>query len=338
MNLSDCVVTIDSGTTNTRVTVWRDRAVVATATRQVGVRDTAITGDKTSLLRGVRETLGEALAHAGLTPADLGLVLASGMITSNLGLHEVAHLHTPVSMGMLAAGLVQADLPEVCPVPIWFVPGVRNHVDNIGLHNCEAMDMMRGEETETAGLMASLNVQGPAIVVLPGSHSKFVHLDAQGRIAGSVTTMAGELLQVITEETILADSLDRGFATDVDAEMLLAGARAGSRIGLGRACFTVRALHQFTIYDRNARASFLLGAVLGADLLTVKNSSAIRVSPGTPFFVTGKPLLRHALGLLIEADDFFTGSVTVLNDEQQRNLSGLGAMDLARQRGLMPAA
>lgn len=300
------ILTIDTGTTNTRVTLWRDDVALCQAARQVGVRDTAITGNRTTLQRGVQDTIEAALQKAGLGIGQVDLVLASGMITSNVGLCEVPHLPAPAGLRDLAAGMVQAGIPEVSAKPIWFVPGVRNPVENLGLHNIESMDMMRGEEVETMGLVARLSITEPAVIVLPGSHSKFVHLDAEQRITGCVTTLAGELLHVITHNTILADSLDSDFAGEVDPEMLLAGARSAGSIGLGRACFMVRTLGQFTIYERNARANFLLGAVLGADLLTLKNSSAIRMNPGTQFVITGKPLLREALAVLVSDDDFFS--------------------------------
>ena len=44
------------------------------------------------------------------------------------------------------------------------------------------MDIMRGEEAETFGLIEQLKLQGPAIFVLPGSHSKFISLDAGNRV------------------------------------------------------------------------------------------------------------------------------------------------------------
>ena len=137
------ILTIDTGTTNTRVTVWRDDVALCQAARQVGVRDTAITGNRTTLQRGVQDTIDAALQKAGFGMGQVDLVLASGMITSNVGLHEVPHLIAPAGLRDLAAGMVQASIPEVCPQPIWFVPGVRNPVDNLGLHNIESMDMMR---------------------------------------------------------------------------------------------------------------------------------------------------------------------------------------------------
>ena len=329
------ILTIDTGTTNTRVTVWQDGKVVGHGARQVGVRDTAITGNTRKLEEGVRETIAEALANAKLEAGDIGRVLASGMITSNVGLCEIPHVPAPASIDDLAKAMRESLVENVWHAPIWFVPGVRNAVDHIGLHNCEAMDMMRGEETESFALVERLGLDEPTVVVLPGSHSKFVSIDKSGRIDGCVTTLAGELLHVISHDTILAGSLKEGFAKRIDPEMLLAGAASANKIGLGRACFSVRILDQFAVYDANARANFLLGAVLGSDLLTLKNSSAIRMSPGTRFVVSGKPILREAIARLVEGDDFFSGTVTVLGDDDQRDLAGAGAIAVARRRGLV---
>lgn len=332
------ILTIDTGTTNTRVTVWRDGDPVAHAARQVGVRDTAITGSTARLEEGLRATIEEALAQADVAEGRVDLALASGMITSNMGLCEIPHVPAPAGIDDLAAAMRSSRADGVLAQPIWFVPGVRNAVDHIGLHNCEAMDMMRGEETEAFALVERLGIREPTVVVLPGSHSKFVSVDAQQRIDGCVTTLAGELLHVISHETILASSLKDGFARKIDPEMLLAGAESAKKIGLGRACFSVRILDQFAVYDANARANFLLGAVLGADLLTLKNSSAIRMSPGTRFVISGKPILREAIARLVEGDDFFSGAVSVLGDDEQRDLAGHGAIAIARRRGLLDPA
>jgi 2-dehydro-3-deoxygalactonokinase len=241
----------------------------------------------------------------------------------------------PAGIDDMAKAMREHLVENVWHAPIWFVPGVRNAVEHIGLHNCEAMDMMRGEEVESFALVERLNLNEPTVVVLPGSHSKFVSISKDRRIDGCVTTLAGELLHVISHDTILAGSLKEGFAKRIDPEMLLAGAASANKIGLGRACFSVRILDQFAVYDANARANFLLGAVLGSDLLTLKNSSAIRMSPGTRFVVSGKPILREAIARLVEGDDFFSGTVTVLGDDEQRDLAGYGAIAVARRRGLV---
>src|SRR6218665_3087102 len=116
------ILTIDAGTTNTRSTLWRNGIPSCQAERPVGVRDTAVTGDKSALQNGVRESIAEVLQQGG----ERGQRARAGLKD-------------------LAAGMQQALLPQVCARPIWFVPGVRNPVADIGLHDCEALDMMRGE-------------------------------------------------------------------------------------------------------------------------------------------------------------------------------------------------
>jgi 2-dehydro-3-deoxygalactonokinase len=329
------ILTIDTGTTNTRVNLWHEGAVIAQSANEVGVRNTAISGSKARLEQGVRQTILDTLTKADITEEQVDLVLGSGMISSNVGLFELPHLPAPAGLQQLARGMVSVTMPEVFSKPIYLVPGVRNVVENIGLHNCEAMDMMRGEEVEVMGVIDQLGITGPAMLIMPGSHSKFVCIDDKNNIVGCVTTLAGELLYVITHNTILAQSLQSSFAEFINPEMLLAGAQSAQTIGLGRTCFNVRTLDQFTIYQRNDRANFLLGAILGADLLTLKNSTAIKMLPGTPVIVCGKPIMKEALALLIKNDDYFSGKITVVSDEMQEHLAGYGAIKVAKARGLI---
>lgn len=331
------ILTIDTGTTNTRVSLWRDGVQISQALAPVGVRDTAISGSQAKLREAVRDTMGRALEHSGVGADQIKLVLASGMITSSLGLHELAHLPTAAGREQLAAAMQCVAMPDVCAQPIWFIPGVRNDVSEIDPYTCEAMDMMRGEETEAIGLIESLGLQGSSMLVLPGSHTKLVSLDSSGCISGCATTLAGELLQAITGNTILAKSLDSKFATRLSPEMVLAGAALAWKAGIGRACFSVRILEQFTASDQNARANFLLGAVLSGDVQTLKNSDAICMLPDMPLVIAGKGIVKQALALLIEDDAYFSGALTVIDDTLQTQLSGRGALSLAAARGLCGA-
>ena len=333
------IVTIDAGTTNTRSCVWRHGKMIAQSALEVGVRATAIDGNTQALKQAVRDSIGGALALAGVDPADVALVLASGMITSAMGLFELPHLVAPAGLEQLAQGMLRCDMPDVFCQPLWFIPGVRNRVDAVGLHNHEAMDMMRGEETEVMGLLARLDLAGPgspAMLIMPGSHTKLVSIDDQGRIAGCATTLAGELLQVITQGTLISQSLGAAFAHTFLPEMVLAGAHAAQTTGLARACFSVRTLALFTEVQREERANFLLGAVLCGDVLALKNSSAIQMRPDTTIVITGKSMLRSALALLIGENGFFYGPRSVVNDEQQADLAGFGALAIAQARGLIP--
>lgn len=325
------IITIDTGTTNTRVCAWHNERLLAEAARPVGVRDTAISGSTEILMKGVSDAVHDARRQANI-PADEKVVfLSAGMITSNVGLHEIPHLLAPAGVNELATGMVSAQLPAITDEPIWFVPGIRNHNAAVTLDNAEQMDMMRGEETEAIGVLASLDISGPALIILPGSHSKFVKIDASNRIEGCVTTIGGELLDVITRHTILASSLNQQFAQEIDTPALLQGANQCLQTGLSRTCFSVRVLDMFSELTQNQKANVLLGAVLQDDLQAIKHSEAFTVTPDTHVVVCGKDTLKFALATLIDNDPWFNGKITVAPTNRSLSSAGLFAMASRRQ-------
>ena len=327
-------ITIDAGTTNTRVSLWSDGTVIQQAFHPAGVRDTAITGSTDTLKRAVRTAIREVLDAAGIQNTQGITFLASGMITSNVGLVEIPHIAAPAGLQELAAGMVQHSLPDVIDEPIWFVPGVKNHVTEVTLETCETMDVIRGEEVEVIGVLETLKLRGPAVLVLPGSHSKMISIDDHNRITGCVTTIAGELLDVITKNTILANALNNSFATEIEESVLLQGAEYVNKTGLARTCFTVRILDMFSGMSLNQKANFLLGAVLGADMLALKNSDALHFHPSDPIVIHGKKLMKDALAALIRQDPYFTGELHIAGDHVA-GVAGSGALAIARARGIL---
>jgi 2-dehydro-3-deoxygalactonokinase len=328
-------ITIDTGTTNTRATAWLNGQVIAKASAEVGVRDTAITGNCRKLRAAVKQTMMEAAAAAGAELSAVGVIVASGMITSDMGLLQVPHIVAPAGIGELAAGMLQSSIPEIALQPIWFVPGIKNSAALADIADYEAMDIMRGEEAEAFGLIDNLKLQGPAIFVFPGSHSKFMTIDKSNRITACLTTLAGELLDNISRHTILASAVGNAFVHELDTAMLLEGARCSALIGLSRACFSVRILEQFSKTTAEQRANFLLGAVLAQDVFALKRSSAIRLNPDVPIFITGKKVMKQAFSALFQSDRFFNAAVTAVDDKLSADLAGRGAIAIARRRGLM---
>lgn len=323
------IATIDTGTTNTRVRLWDNRSLASEGFAAVGVRDTAISGSTALLMSGVRQALVDALAAASWREADLDQVLAAGMITSNMGLWELPHILAPAGMTELAAGMKSAMLPEITQHPVWFIPGVKTSAAQVTLESCDQVDMMRGEEVETFGLLTQTGFSGPAIVVLPGSHTKFVHLDENNRIAGSITTIAGEMLSAITHNTLLANALAKSFAESIEPQSLLAGARHGRRVGLGRACFQVRLLDLFAKMTANEKANFLLGAVLADDIAALDNSAAIPSARSLPLIIGGGGVMAEGLALLLESEG---RAVCRIENALMRLASGLGSIAIASKR------
>ncbi len=72
---------------------------------------------------------------------------------------------------------------------------------------------MRGEETETYALIEQYGAGQNTIYILPGSHNKYVFVDENSTILATSTTLSGELLNSIVNDTIVSSSVDHGFPT-----------------------------------------------------------------------------------------------------------------------------
>lgn len=289
-------IIIDGGTTNLRVyLIDGSGSIIASEKAEGGVKYTAIDGNNSRLKVMLRECLEAVLKKASLGYGDIGRCVAFGMITSGLGLLEIPHLAAPAGVEELRAGMQKARFEDICPLEIEFIPGVRNFKGSVDTENVSGMDMMRGEETESMGLYSLMGLKKEALLVLPGSHNKFVHISAEGKILGCMTSISGELLDAITHHTILSGSVGGSFcsAEEYSSELALAGAAECEKSGIGRAAFAGRILGLLGSADRASVQSYLLGAVLYEDYKAMKSFSGL--SEGLEIIVAGKDPVRQAL-------------------------------------------
>ncbi len=329
------LITIDGGTTNTRATLWnREYQPVCTAKREVGVRDTAIDGNNQRLKEAVKGLIEELLSGGGVSMGQVSAVYASGMITSNVGLSELPHLNAPASMEDFVKGVRSVSLPEVCPLPIHLIPGLKNLPDEkVTLETLEAMDIMRGEEAEALALLSCIDNRDGCLLVLPGSHTKFVTVDRHGAMTGCLTSLAGEMLSALTQHSIVADAVQRQFVSGAcDLAYLTAGFRAARATSCARAAFLVRIANQFITKDQNQCASFLLGAVLENDVSAIRTSRALCVNPKMQVLIAGKEPLKTAIKSLLVEDGYFS-KVSAFNPPDEKPLAGYGALLIAKEKG-----
>ncbi len=135
--------------------------------------------------------------------------LACGMVGSRQGWLEAPYIACPAGLDGLADGLARIDLSERV---LAIVPGLKVDQPN-------QKDVMRGEETALAGIVAR-DPNASATVVMPGTHSKWVTL-RQGEVAAFRTYMTGEMFSAISGHTILRHSMSDDQATD-DADFVQA--------------------------------------------------------------------------------------------------------------------
>lgn len=288
---------IDCGTTNLRVTMVDSKSfsVLGTQSAAGGVRHTAIDGHNGRLRTMLRECVEGVLAAGAKTVAQVERCVAYGMITSNMGLCEIAHLPAPASAEDFRNGIRRVCFDDIAPFEIEFIPGLKNFSGEVNWDNCSGMDMMRGEEVESIGLYELLAQKEETLLVLPGSHNKFVHMSEDGRILGCMTSISGELLDAVTHHTILAGSVESSFCTASSycSELAIAGAKECARSGLGRAAFTGRIMNTLGGSAPSAIQSYLLGVVLAEDVRAMR--AFIGEKRSVRICIAGKPPVQQAV-------------------------------------------
>lgn len=312
------VILIDSGTTNSRLRLYDKTTcqVLDSEKIRVGVRDTAISGSNTNLKAQLKKGIERLLTRNQLSPSDIAYIVASGMITSNLGIFEVPHVTSPAGICDFAKHSKLTKLEEFQNIPCVFIPGMKNSVALMGsedfVSSINDFDVMRGEEVESFGLLKQFDVEGKGIIVLPGSHTKFVAVGENKDLKYCLSTLGGETLQAIQKETILSNSLDSCLIGNIDEKMLEYGYEAAKKHGLTRTFYHIRLLDLFSELDENQRANYFAGSVIYNDLQAL--SQSMEKMDGIEWMIVGgsNPLRNAFTHLLrymnnkwkiIEADD-----------------------------------
>ncbi len=191
-------------------------------------------------------------------------VIACGMVGSAQGWREAAYLDLPTRLDGLARRLVRVDRGDRAPVHI--VPGL---IERDGLPN-----VMRGEETQVAGVLAALPADlvadGDVLVCLPGTHCKWVSVQA-AEVGHFDTFMTGEVYAALRGHTILGRTMRDAGAPDEAAfarGLAVAGSEAG-RMGPLSTIFSSRTLGLTGTLAGTAQADYLSGLLIGHEVAAV---------------------------------------------------------------------
>ena len=246
---------MDMGTTNTRLWLCDAHGVVDTRRAPFGAKLGGLEG-KEVLYARLRALIWELLEANKLDEAAIECILTSGMSGSEMAICEIPHTPIPSDLYRTAEAVSHRSIPEITKIPFWFVPGLCR------LCGEKVDDMMRGEETETLGILPHLPSGTPAVLVLPGTHNKIIRINAAGEIVDFRTTLCGEMLDLLVSKSILSGSVSHDF-TISEAEVLHGSAYAEAN-GLGAALFHARVMARGGS-DLHTVSSFLYGAVIGED-------------------------------------------------------------------------
>ncbi|TDF95404.1 2-dehydro-3-deoxygalactonokinase [Paenibacillus piri] len=317
---------IDAGTTTSRIRLTDGETIIASAKRQIGARDVAMTGSKDVLERALKECIEELLENTGITAERIDAAVASGMISSNMGLYETPHLEAPMNADQLASQLVPQAFTSITDRPFVFIPGVKTGFQ--AETRLQDKDMMRGEEAEIFGYLDSLGDQRNESVLFMhyGSHHKCILLE-EGSITGCRTAITGEMMMAISQNTILKSSLLPVDEIAPDLDWVRQGLQIAGQAGFGRALFSTRVLDTMEKRSKQEASSFFLGTLLALDLQMVGEM----IVHGTNRIVLyGKELFPSIFAPVLR-ETYPSLTVDVISDEQSDLLSAKGAVAIYRQ-------
>lgn len=228
---------IDWGTSNRRAYLV-DRAGTCLRRHADDQGLLAVHGDFAASLAALRRIM--------QVDASLPVVMA-GMVGAASGWQEVPYLTTEVALADLPRHLVAVRDAAHCRI----VPGYAAAAPDV--------DVMRGEETQLLGSRVR-----DGWVILPGTHSKWVHLRA-GRVERLSTFMTGELFALLGAHGTLR-TLMTGEAAD-DAAFADGLRQARLRAPLTHSLFGARAR---AVTGRMAAAqvrSYVSGLLIGTEFV-----------------------------------------------------------------------
>ena len=127
-------------------------------------------------------------------------VIVSGMASSSLGMEELPYAELPFDINGSQASIRVFENFNGPDANLLLVSGVKSYED-----------VMRGEEAQLIGLIKineiSLQEQQQLVFVFPGTHSKHIFVK-DGFVTDFKTFMTGEIFNILSEHSILKDSID----------------------------------------------------------------------------------------------------------------------------------
>ncbi len=290
-------IAVDWGTSNLRVWAMGQGGILAHASSDEGMASLDRSGFEPALLR---------LVDPWLT-APCTDVIACGMVGSRQGWFEAPYRATPCSP-VESSSLVTAPTVD-SRIRVRLVPGLKQ---------MRQPDVMRGEETQIAGVLA-LDPGFDGVICLPGTHSKWVHISA-GEVVSFQTFMTGELFALLSTQSVLRHGMIGDGWDDTAFDTALSDALSRPE-RIAAKLFSLRAEGLIGTLSAEAARARLSGLLIGTELAAAKPFWL-----GQNVAIVGSPILARSYARALVTQ----GSAPRLIDATQATLAGL---DAARKRG-----
>jgi 2-dehydro-3-deoxygalactonokinase len=245
MTITPAWIAVDWGTSNVRAWAMGPEGILAEAASDEGMGKLTRDGFEPALLRLISHWL------SGNPP-----VLACGMVGSRQGWCEAPYRTVPCTP-LDRAALVAA--PTTDPrLQVRIAPGLKQTAP---------ADVMRGEETQTAGALTLLPGYD-GILCLPGTHSKWARISA-GEVISFQTFMTGELFALLSEASVLRHGMQGGGWDDDAFDTAVSDALSRPERMAAR-LFSLRAEGLIAGLGAAAARARLSGLLIGSELAAAR--------------------------------------------------------------------
>ena len=198
------------------------------------------------------------------------LLVLSGMASSSVGMIELPYAELPFSL--TGKNILAHHVPPTATFknPVLLLSGVK-----------DGSEVMRGEETQLIGISAilsQLNMNDETVVLLPGTHSKHVHI-TNGAITGIETYITGELFSILSNNGLLKEAVQshNNKHAGNDWEAFLQGVEYSGTTSLLQALFKVRTNQLFNEFTKPQNYDYLSGILIGYELRNLRQQAPSQV-------------------------------------------------------------
>lgn len=201
---------LDFGTTNVKLYLCQGEEIISKNVENVGIKDFSNNIMTVSMEDYIRDLLARSLEKIGKTMDDLSRMICFGMITAETGLKEVPHLTAPASLTQMKENVFEWKDQTFLPphVQVLMIRGVKKPLyqgDDM-LKRLE-IDFMRGEETQCIGVLKKFDIREAVSIVVLSSHTKLCHINEKQEIDNCITTLTGQLFDLLQTRTIVGKSI-----------------------------------------------------------------------------------------------------------------------------------
>lgn len=329
---------LDFGTTNVKLYLCQDGRIVYKTVENVGIKDFSNNIMKVSMEDYICGLLSRSLEQIGKTMDDLRRMICFGMITAETGLKEVPHLTAPASLEQMKESVFEWKDQTFLPghVQVLMIRGVKKPLyqgDDM-LKRLE-IDFMRGEETQCIGVLKKLNIQEAVNIIVLSSHTKLIHINDKCEIADSITTLTGQLFDLLQTRTIVGKSIRttaekmRAVTDETIDKVVYLAEHLLEKKGFSRCMMLPRFMELFTDLTDIERMCFVDAVLSLEDVRSIGDFLAEEENRTDLYCIVGHELhCRVYARVLRRAIGEEPRIMTITGDEDQSDLSVMGALEI----------